>query len=577
MGLLLSEAQEIVRTPRNKKSIEEASKQQSRVNLHTEPILELSLLKKSNAYNQFIAWVKKILTTDKYNRFTDLLVSPMPTVSLTDSIFTEFLKTFEAQDRNFDYEFTDISLKQDFNSYLEEIGDQRFFRTKGFEASKTGINSFLIVDMAESQTTSRPEPFYFIIDIDEIVDVDQDSDNNVKYIAYTIDEDTIGYIDDEVYRIFERVNSDWFLREGSEKRHGLGYTPARSFWTTPSASSSISKLSPVGESVSDLDWSIFFKTSKKHAELYAAFPIINTYESECNYRSDTEHCVDGFLTNTEKDITVIQDRETPARCPLCDLKNMLGAGTVNLVKPPKEGEADLIDSLKMVGAETDSLEYLSNELDRINKDIFFNATGVVEIGADQAKNERQIDSVFESRKEALMKYKLNIEIIHKFANDTVAILRYGNNFLGSIVDYGRQFFIFTAKQLEEEYDRKKKAGFPQEEIDEVYNQLIETKHRGNPIKIRKLRIIRNITPFPDKSLEEVVLLRKDGLIDEMDFQKSINLINFIKRFERENGPLSEFGVLIDFKTTIENINKTIDSYVKPRENDFGQPSAGTQD
>ena len=63
-------------------------------------------------------------------------------------------------------------------------------------------------------------------------------------------------------------------------------------------------------------------------------------------------------------------------------------------------------------------------------------------------------------------------------------------------------------------------------------------------------IENNINPQPYQSVKECFDLVRNGAMTSDDLYLKANLIKFIKRFERENGSIVEFGSDITFETTL---------------------------
>ena len=127
-------------------------------------------------------------------------------------------------------------------------------------------------------------------------------------------------------------------------------------------------------------------------------------------------------------------------------------------------------------------------------------------------------------------------------------------------NYGTEWFLLTEKQLQELFAGAKQSGLPESEIDQIYNLLIETKYKGQPQTIRKLMIENNLNPQPYNTTKECIELVDVEMMQPLDLYIKVNLIKFIKKFERENGSIVQFGIDITFEQKINIIYNTFKTY-----------------
>jgi hypothetical protein len=73
-------------------------------------------------------------------------------------------------------------------------------------------------------------------------------------------------------------------------------------------------------------------------------------------------------------------------------------------------------------------------------------------------------------------------------------------------------------------------------------------------------LLAEIEPFRHLSREEVIQLFDKGLISDVDLRKKLNFNTYIRRFERENMNILNFGAQIPFSKKIDTINETLARY-----------------
>ena len=561
MSLDVNEIKKILEKPPRKELLQEAKDHENRLTLHTQSVTKSVAYKNDNpAFNDFLNWVKSFLPFDKYQRFRQLLKTPYATLGVTGEIFKELECIFDGQNQFFNYEFTTTDLQEDFKEYLKELCDKDFFKTKGFEALKYGINSVLVVDLPNEVEGDRLEPFYYLVDSCDIIDVCADSKGAVKYIIFKLSENIVGAYDNEYYRTFNVEDNKCELL--TESLHELGYCPASFFWDKNlRADNEILKESPITKMLGKLDKFLAADTFKEHADLYAQFPIIVSMEKLCNF----EGCQEGYITKeqrqyyNETDYDIVYQQ---VKCPSCESRELVGAGT-NFEYPAQQSSEDpnLSSPVEIVSADVKPLEYYEEKLKTLAKKIVYSVVGVQEGAAkDKAVNELQMMGSFEDRRNVLVTIKESFEKIHKFANDTVAQLRYQSSFVGSVVYYGDEFYLKSVDTLQEEYKRAKENGEPDEEVDAIYRQIIQSKYKGNTDKIQRAWILLNLNPMPHKTVLEAKELFEAGVMSNTDFNIKANFNRYISRFEREQTNVIYYGENEQFATRINNIYSHLISY-----------------
>ena len=133
--------------------------------------------------------------------------------------------------------------------------------------------------------------------------------------------------------------------------------------------------------------------------------------------------------------------------------------------------------------------------------------------------------------------------------------------MSSVVFYGDEFFLKSVRDLLEEYKDAKLNGEPDEEIDQIYRQILETKYKGNDDRIKRAWTLYNLNPEPHKTVNESKQLLTDGAMTSDEFVIKARFSNYIARFERENTNIIDFGRDLDFDKKIDNITEILKSYI----------------
>lgn len=515
---------------------------QERLQLHSEMILTKSSLPKS--YHELIAWLgssnPELLPADKMERFKQLCTTPLPTVSLTGDIYTYLYRVFEGQDAYSRYKFKDNNNEADW----KENSDDSFWRTTGFQAMQTAIDSVWILELPEIQESDLPEPTDRLINISQVIDIDVDRDNNCRWLIFE-SEDRLYVYDDTSIRTFEFKDK----KVGTEiyaLTHGLGFCPARMFWSDQlQAGNFINKRAPLTHVLGDLDWFLVLKVFKRYMDMANAYPITAAYETDNDYQD---------VTPTDKDGRPVPQQ--PAK------NSFIGPGTLWTVRPPIQGEPDAMSNpVKLISPDIATLQHHTDNLDALAVEIFRKVTGYGgEPENNQAKNEKQIMSGFESQMIVLQKIASNFEKIQAFAEKVKIMMRYGVDAIEDIaIDYGSRFFLISVDDLTEEIKTGKESGLDEGMIEALTDELLETKFRNDKGSLMRARILRDIDPLPDKSIPEAIEIKNAGGIDEINFVIKVNKINFAKRFDREQMPLQFFA---ENKSYDQKINLIKEEFLK---------------
>jgi hypothetical protein len=548
------------------KSIEKHDK---RVCFHTEPSVDD---KKIDWLNNYRAWIKKILDPDKNEVFFELMSLPIETVDFTESVLKELRKVFEGQDRNISHNMVSKELVSDYNDYLKLIKDSEYWENQGFNAMRSNINAVMVVDLPELpvingtfvQPTKYATPYYHMLDPCDVVNGEVRRDGQFEWILFKDRKvkDKYYLFDDAFYRTF--IQDGDKIIDLKEFPHTLGYTPARTFWTTPfNKDSQWQRLSPISNSLGKLDWLLFLYCSKRHLITYAGFPIYIMYEKQCTYTEDGNACDGGRIKVTTKNGATVGSGTTTSwkECPRCSVRKILGAGTIMTAPAPTDkDDVDLIQGVNVVYADVDSIANLSAEIMSDEHKLSASIAGLVKEINEAAKNEKQVYSGFENRLTVIQWIKENFENIHKWCLDTMGRLRYGKSFSASTVSYGQKFYLYSFEDMIIELKDAKAAGVPVYEVNALIDELLAAKYSNNPELYQRYKILKELEPYVAFTLGELKAL--PGATDERLITLKKNFPEYISRFEGEFTDVVSFMPLQDMEQKIKFIRETLLSYVE---------------
>ena len=216
----------------------------------------------------------------------------------------------------------------------------------------------------------------------------------------------------------------------------------------------------------------------------------------------------------------------------------------------------------MLTVDKDSLDYNVSEIGRLEREIINAVCGYTEDAQTKtAINEQQVLASFQSQINALNNVKKQFEKAQTFVDATVCRLRYGDAFVSASVNYGTEFFIFDAATLREHYKVAKDSGASESELDALQQQILETEFRHNPAELQRMMILHELEPYRHLTAKEVTDLHAAGVVSDEDLKLKLNFTNLIKRFERENLNIVEFGTALNYADKIKRIKETLTTYI----------------
>lgn len=563
MGLSLEEAKKAITERRGGKTISRAILHQNRLRFHCQTELTPYIMQPAS---DFLSFVQNVLPHDKFKLFKELFRYPVKTNEITAICFDKLSRIFDGRNPAYNYQFTDTEALDDWEEYrLQYLNEPMVWQTRGWEYFQTEINSVLVVDLPQEQRSELPMPYFYWLPIERVLAYKSDRDKGVlKYIIFRQKDDRIVVIDDERYRVF-RNNCDQLGELLSEAPHDLGYCPARFFWNTAiNLREPDVKASPLTKELDALDWYLFYAISKRHLDMYGSYPIYSGYEKACDFsNSETgDYCDGGFLKNRQGHY-LFDSAGLLLRCPKCGEKRIAGVGTFVEVPVPGENQPDLRNPVQMLTVDKQSLDYNVEESERQKAEIINSVVGQAEeITQREAFNEQQVKAAFESQTTVLSRVKKGFEEAQSFVDETVCRLRYGDRFISAKVNYGTEFYIYDLSELRNRYKTAKESGASENELDSMQKQIIETEYRNNPTQLRRMLLLAEIEPYAHMTRDEVLALNEKNLISAEDLQLKLNFSNYIRRFERENMNVLEFGRDIDYDRKIGIITDKLREYAR---------------
>lgn len=568
MALELNQIKQILQSPYKRRLIQKAVNMQRRLRFHTETNIAISDINQPTTI--FLDWVRKLLPLDKYNVFLQLFKYPLSTPAVVEDVYRELERVFYSRNSSSFYQFTDSELTEDWAQYRKNVlNEPDVWKTVAWKRMQVSPNSILVVDLPQVQSTARPEPYFYWLEIDAVIDykTTKSDINQFEWLVFRQPNNQIAVFDTDRIRIYQLNEKLEIQSLISEAKHDLGYCPARFFWSTSlNEKNKDIKKNPITKELSNLDWYLFFSLSKQHLDLYAPYPIYSAYEADCNFENNEtgDYCDGGFLRNAKGEYKILNDGSVE-KCPCCSEKRIAGPGSFLEVPIPNqtEGIMDMRNPVQITTVDRESLDYNVAECERLKNEIIISVVGSGgTVSEKEAINETQVAANFESKTSVLNALKTNFEMAQKFVEDTVCKLRYGDAFISSSVNWGTEFYVFTVTELYSKYKQAKDNGASTSELDAIAQQILEVEYRNNPLVLQRMLILKQLEPYAHKTLNEVLDLYDKGLLNEEAVKLKINFSALIEKFERENINIIEFASNKTMREKINIITEKLLEYVR---------------
>ena len=567
----LNQIKEILKKPKRAKQIQKARKAESVLRVFTEPKDKQESLSE-DGYKEFLRFIDNNFKKERADKIKNYILFPLSSVDITDSILKDLYKVFEARNAFFDFEVDDKGANKSLSQLINKVDPVSWITEQGKKVLKNQPNLVVVIDKDKEGT-----PYLLPITPDRLIDCEINEDGSLSYVAFVHsiekkgDEDQIkriSFYDDTAYNVLIEKDEDYILDEDHTNAHEAGVCPARMFMTDKlNSKDDLSRKIPFSSSLSKLmEWQ-YFDIYKFYVDHYASFPVIEKIEDEC----DIEGCESGYIRYEEKILIdgEYETKDTFKECPNCHNKDLIGPGlVVNIPAKQSKDDPDSSGVFKMISPETDSLKYLDEKLREIEAEIKLKTVGIDKILTKEAINEKQAQGSFESRQNVLLSIKDNLDKLYKWIITTMAKLEHGSDQEVYVnANFGTEFYLLTEEELQQKYESGKKSGLPAEELDLIYDQIINTKYKGNPSKLKRLEIINLLDPLPHDNLDVAFKKQEKNIINESELKLKGRLIGLINRFEIEQGPLTEFGVKKNLPERVNKIKEILNQYINEYESE----------
>lgn len=469
------------------------------------------------------------------------------TVPLFAKELDVFSKIFTAQGFSRYYQFSPATAEQnekDLKQYLSDVGEgmsiQQWMRDIWLDKVNHEPCGILMVELPNQTTSNQAEPYLTFKTVMDLWDIELNG-NKIEYLIFVKElydsktkESTKQFrvVDDQGDYIVNIVGGEYKIDFSQTLENPWGYVPAimvsnqRDFISKGRTSYIWKSIEVADEYL--LDSSIHTISKKLHG-----FPMRWMRQRACR------KCQAKGQINTGK---FADDNVTPLMISCVDC-----GGTGVAIKtdvseviliPQLEGKED-VDNLPVAGyvvPDIESLKQQNEEADRLAKAIHLGIWAnpeaeKTETTAPESATGRILDVQVINNK--LLLVSDNAAEVERFLTNCIAQVRYGEDYLGSIINYGKKYYIQAADEVESIYQSAKRAGMPTHLLDSYVEEIIYLKYGNDPLELERQLMLNRIEPFIHLSTKEVQSL---GVPIE-DYLLKVYFTDFIERYEDEVKPI----------------------------------------
>jgi hypothetical protein len=310
MLLQPAQIQAFLKSPANAMALQQARQHEERIRLHADPEVVVDNRLQAPGMKGLLGLPLAVLPKEKYEKLCTFIPAPLPTAKIVGQVFDGLSRLFEAQDGAVTLDMASAELETDFEAYRGTLQEESFWSQKAFRAARRAPHSVLVVDMPSTQTTARPEPYAFLLPIEQVVDIALKPDASCEYLLFTLPsyENEAGKkvlrrgaYDDGYYRIFEKLEEagEWSPTPVLENTHQLGYCPARLLWSEALlGETNLARRSPLSAQLGDLDAYVLWYACIEYFKMYGMMPPLWSVEEQCTYTpaGGGEACQNGIVS-----------------------------------------------------------------------------------------------------------------------------------------------------------------------------------------------------------------------------------------------------------------------------------------
>lgn len=455
-------------------------------------------------------------------------------------------KVFSAQGFTRYYQFTPSTQEkysQDFTNYLaSDVGDgltlKQWMRDVWLDKVNFDCNGVFMLELPAVQTGNLPEPYITFRSVEDIHDIYYKGDT-IEYIIFKSEltgKDGSKYCE---YRVIDSMfdyivvakDGNYVIDTERTIPNVWGYVPAK-FISNQRDSKSIARTTYIWKSIDTADEYLLEASVHSITKKLHGFPRYWERQRGCKKCAGS-----GAIMYTDR------DGITPLRrnCSDCEGTGQLTKSDVSdkIIVPTltANGQPDNVPVGGYIQIDNETTITQVTFLDRleriIHKGIWANR--------EDDKKQTEADTAtgvmvdVQSIWDKLFLMSENAQEVERFVVNGMGIIRYASDYVGSIINYGKKYYIRTADEVEKLYKTAKESGMPSALLDAYLEELIYVRFGNDPLELDRQLKLKILEPFVHLSVKEVSEMEGIPVADKA---MKLYFSDFIDRYEEEVKPIT---------------------------------------
>jgi hypothetical protein len=530
----------------------------------------------------------------KRNRFFNAFAGQiLPSVELSETIYSQLSRVWESQDWAREIYMQNPDLENEALEFLAKYN--KWWRNKWWNGYQHQFCSFVVVDLPLEQSTFRPEPYPFVLDIENVVYIKFNNAEEVQEIIFkSIEPDAEGKDKLYFYYYTDQFYSKYLIDGDLEvlqfiNPHRLGRCPVHKLWTEPlNKNSLILSKGAITPNHDDMFWYNVKVIESRKADMLYLNPTMQSPKISCGFDSSKSKyqghfkdeyyqntkCSGGYLIDSDGSPVYIRNSDSRVLCPICGENQLMSGGAGNMIQidmdttAVKDGKVRVSDDLiKYITPDPEGTNIQFERIRDLKDMIIKQSVGSDDQPTKSAVNELQQTAIFESKESVLKRISEGISQVRTEVEYDILKLRYADMFISNKYFQGSKFYLYTVEEL---LERRKNAKDPIQKK-QIDHQIIEVKYRNDQKKMNEEKLLYKLLPYNTLTDEEFMENVKDKTILDNDFIiLRMRFSDAVELFEADFGPIIDFfnafSEIFNEKQRLDKIKDMLFNYIKTNQN-----------
>lgn len=372
-------------------------------------------------------------------------------------------------------------------------------------------------------------------------------DDERDYIVEKDDQGNVKISEDPAYKTIE---------------HKAGECPVVCITTiNKSLTNDQTRTSPVDDIISLLDYHLHQFAEHLITEVLHAHPNFFQVGQKCTEipeGHDGNQCKEGRIIYEKNGATI------DIECPACKGTghNLHKDASTTIILPAKDENGNPFNLTNIAGyvaPPVDALKYQEAAIDWMEDKILDAALGINNVSHGDNLNNTATGAMINIKPlEDIISDNIDIiEGVEKRLTDIIARMYYGDRYKGCEILYGRKIALRDESSLLKELKESKAAGTSYNHLKTLNEELTYSRFIRSEYDLQRSIILNELEPLIGFTFDEV---EKTKNVPDTVKRLKQNFVDFIQRFESENGNIVEYKPELEMPKKITEIKEILVGY-----------------